>query len=99
MHSIIARNWKIGLVFTDSNYIHIHNVTAYNNGVTGIFTFHTSNFHLYSSSFTNNTMLYGIGMFVGYNIVINNTTSVCNTWGIYFEGIDIYSTNCKYHCI
>ena len=88
MHSIIARNWKIGLVFTDSNYIHIHNVTAYNNDEMGIFTLNSSNFHLYSSSFTNNTIFYGIGMYAGYNIVINNTTSVCNTMGIYFEGID-----------
>ena len=88
MHSIIANNWKIGLVFTDSNYIQIHNVTAYNNDGMGIFTVNTSNLHLYSSSFTNNTMIYGIGMYAGYNIVINNATSVCNSWGIHFEDID-----------
>ena len=88
MHSIIARNWNIGLVFTDSNNIHIHNVTAYNNDEMGIFILNSSNFHLYSSSFTNNTMIGGIVMYAGHNIVINNTTSVCNKLGIYFEGID-----------
>ena len=88
MHSIIAKTWNIGLMFTDSKSIHIHNVTAYNNDEMGIFTLNSSNFHLYSSSFTNNTMIGGIVIYSGYNIVINNTTSVCNTMGIYFEGID-----------
>ena len=88
MHSIIARNWKIGLVFTDSNNIHIHNVTAYNNDEMGIFILNSSNFHLYSSIFTNNTFVGGIVIYAGYNIVINNTTSVCNSWGIHFEGIE-----------
>ena len=88
MHSIIARNWWSGLLFTNSNNIHIHKVIASNNDGMGIFTLHTSNFHLYSSSFTNNTMLCGIGMYAGYNIVINNTTSVCNAEGINFRHID-----------
>ena len=88
MHSIIANNWKIGLVFTDSNNIHIHNVNAFNRDEMGLFTRNSSNFHLYSSSFTHNTMIGGIVMYAGHNIVINNTSSVCNSWGIYFEGID-----------
>ena len=88
MHSIIANNWKIGLVFTDSNNIHIHSVNAFNSDEMGLFTRNCSNFHLYSSSFTHNTMIGGIVMYAGHNIVINNTTSVCNSWGIYFEGID-----------
>ena len=88
MHSIIARNWWSGLLFTDSNNIHIHNVTASDNDRMGLYTFNSSNIHLDFSSFTNNTMSCGIGMYVGHNIVINNTTSVCNTRGIYFDNID-----------
>ena len=33
-------------------------------------------------------MICGIVIYSGYNIVINNATSVCNTLGIYFEDID-----------
>ena len=88
MHSIITRNWKNGLLFTDSNNIHIHNVTASDNKHMGMFTFNSSNFHLDSSSFTNNTMSCGIGMSVGHNIVINNTTTEYNAGGIFFFSIN-----------
>ena len=88
MHSIIARNWEIGLEFYDSNNIYIHNVTASDNYETGMYTFNCSNFHMYSSSFTNNTISDGIGMYEGHNIVINNTTTEYNAGGIYFEHIN-----------
>ena len=88
MHSIIARNWEIGLEFTDSNNIYIHNVTASDNYEMGMYTINCSNFHVYSSSFTNNTMSCGIIMSVGHNIVINNTTTEYNEWGIYFYHIN-----------
>ena len=88
MHSIIARNWEIGLEFSDSNNIYIHNVTASDNYETGMYTFNCSNFHVYSSSFTNNTISDGIGMSEGHNIVINNTTTEYNAGGIYFEHIN-----------
>ena len=84
MHSIIARNWEIGLEFSDSNNIYIHNVTASDNYERGMYTFNCSNFHVYSSSFTNNTMSCGIWMSEGHNIVINNNT----TEGIHFEHIN-----------
>ena len=88
MQSIIAKNWLSGFLFTDSNNIHIHNITATKNHWTGIFTLNSSNLHLYSSSFTNNALCIGIGMFAGYNIVINNVISAYNFEGIIFEGID-----------
>ena len=88
MHSIIARNWWIGLEFSDSNNIYIHNVTASHNKHGGMYTINCSNFHVYSSSFTNNTITYGIWMSVGHNIVINNTTIEYNAVGIYFYYIN-----------
>ena len=88
MHSIIARNWYSGLLFIDSNNIYIHNVTASHNQHVGMYTFNSSNIHLYSSSFTNNTLSCGIRMSDGHNIVFNNTTSVCNSRGIYFDHIN-----------
>ena len=87
MHSIITRNWEIGLEFYDSNNIYIHNVTASHNKHEGMYSFNCSNFHVYSSSFTNNTSC-GIWMYEGHNIVINNTTTEYNAWGIYFEHIN-----------
>ena len=88
MHSIIASNWWSGLLFYDSNNIYIHNVTASDNIQEGMYIFNCSNFHVYSSSFTNNTITYGIWMSVGHNIVINNTTTEYNAEGIYFEHIN-----------
>ena len=88
MHSTIARNWWGGLLFTDSNNIHIHNVTASDNDQMGIFTLNSSNIHLDSSSFTNNTIICGIGMYACYNIVINNTISMYNRFGDFFIDIN-----------
>ena len=88
MHSIIARNWEFGLEFSDSNNIYIHNVTVSDNYAMGMYTYNCSNFHVYSSSFTNNTMYCGISMSEGHNIVINNTTIEYNALGIYFYHIN-----------
>ena len=85
MHSIIAKNWWSGFLLADSNNIHIYNVSASDNDQMGIFTLNSSNIYLYSSSLTNTS---GIHMYVGYNIVINNTTFVNNTRGLHVDGIN-----------
>ena len=87
--SLIARNWWSGLLFINSNHIHIYNVTTSDNYIMGMITQNSSSIYLSSSRFTNNTELGGIAMYEGYNIVINNITSMYNSYGITF--LDIYT--------
>ena len=88
MHSFIARNCWSGLLFTNSSNIQIHNMTISDSYNIGMIAQNSSNIYLSSSHITNNSMSYGIYMHIGYNIIINNTSSMWNEVGIYFEDVN-----------
>ena len=88
MQSFIARNCWSGLLFTNSSNIQIHNATISDNYNIGMIAQNSCNIYLSSSHITNNTMSYGIYMHKGCNIIINNTSSMWNKAGIYFEGMN-----------
>ena len=88
MHSFIARNCWSGLLFTNSSNIQIHNVTISDSYNVGMIAQNSSNIYLSSSHITNNSMSYGIYMHKGYNIIINNTSSMWNEVGIYFKDVN-----------
>ena len=88
MHSFIARNCWSGLLFTNSSNIQIHNMTISDSYNSGMIAQNSSNIYLSSSHITNNSMSYGIYMHKGYNIIINNTSSMWNEVGIYFKDVN-----------
>ena len=85
MQSFIARNCWIGLLFINSSNIQIHNATISDNYNIGMIAQNSSNIYLSSAHIINNTMSYRIYRHKGYIIIINNTTSMCNKVGVYFE--------------